>query len=616
MSTVSISVPTKEPLQGKEASSPNNTVPATPVGKEPQTNVELEIKENESANTGNHEVTFGSNNEVNNNIVGGGFISSKERRMNQRKIIGEDPEWNLAPVKKLTALCIKVIVKNFEKNPIIDGIPLKYRKSVLSEISTSLPLSITANLIPDDLYWKKCAQEKFINCDPKRHGGSWKRLFFERYCKHLIEYYQPNSRVTEDINVLELKPLEINQKKSLQALQQQNHVIYTTSANSHQHQIEKNAIKSLIFTDTNRFLSELKLASPFVKTLELDQLRPKEPAEASVIKATDAPPDHLDLNVVFGNLLNIENISLYYGVRDCGINFNWLLFGMTITDCLNLSQSLKLKHVAKNLKYLKIESSSIDDDRCRLISNALLDNEALSSLDLSHNKICDSGARGLAAVLASPKTNLNSLILANNMISFRGAHAIGKALASLNTETKVQKLPINGLNTSNNEKKPEFGENSQLKVLNLRLNRLGDEGGEELLNLLLKNNFLTTLDLSGNNLGQKSIKSLCTLIRKNCPKLRRIDISCNKLGSRGGEKINQIINNLSGVVEKGNNTNSRVNSAGTQSSSGDSGQIEPDAAGKSLFEAISHNKYISTLDLRITEIPSEYVVAIQGIVVE
>ena len=32
----------------------------------------------------------------------------------QRRIIAEDPEWNLAPVPRLTDLCVKVIVANFE----------------------------------------------------------------------------------------------------------------------------------------------------------------------------------------------------------------------------------------------------------------------------------------------------------------------------------------------------------------------------------------------------------------------------------------------------------------------------------------------------------------------
>ena len=32
----------------------------------------------------------------------------------QRRIIAEDPEWNLAPVDKLSDMCVRVIVANFE----------------------------------------------------------------------------------------------------------------------------------------------------------------------------------------------------------------------------------------------------------------------------------------------------------------------------------------------------------------------------------------------------------------------------------------------------------------------------------------------------------------------
>jgi hypothetical protein len=32
----------------------------------------------------------------------------------QRRIIAEDPEWNLAPVDKLSDMCVRVLVANFE----------------------------------------------------------------------------------------------------------------------------------------------------------------------------------------------------------------------------------------------------------------------------------------------------------------------------------------------------------------------------------------------------------------------------------------------------------------------------------------------------------------------
>jgi hypothetical protein len=42
--------------------------------------------------------------------------SKSAKEVVQRRIIAEDAEWNLAPVPKLTELCIKAIVANFESN--------------------------------------------------------------------------------------------------------------------------------------------------------------------------------------------------------------------------------------------------------------------------------------------------------------------------------------------------------------------------------------------------------------------------------------------------------------------------------------------------------------------
>lgn len=38
-----------------------------------------------------------------------------ESERNARRIIAEDPEWNLAPVERLSKLCVLIIVKNFER---------------------------------------------------------------------------------------------------------------------------------------------------------------------------------------------------------------------------------------------------------------------------------------------------------------------------------------------------------------------------------------------------------------------------------------------------------------------------------------------------------------------
>lgn len=291
-------------------------------------------------------------------------------------------------------------------------------------------------------------------------------------------------------------------------------------------------------------------------------------------------------------------------------------------DCTNLCSGLRLKTVSSTLKTLKINSSNIDDDRTILIASSILENKTLATLgmhytnisshtyniyflDLSHNHIGDIGAKGLARVLASPETVLSSLILANNRIGINGVYAIGHALGKSSSDGK------HILQAGKSDKQAAlYGDNTSLHVLNLRLNRLGDEGGAELCELLLRNDTLRKLDLSANDLGKQSTAALTQLIKKNGTRLVSIDVSCNKLGSGSGAISSQTVEDSEQVATSGAD-DSPVSPLGA-----DAPQVEHDAAGKSFFEAISHNKYLSNLDLRMTEIPTEYIGAIQGIIVE
>jgi len=51
---------------------------------------------------------------------------------------------------------------------------------VLKRIATDLPVKVTAQLVDDDDYWRRCCQARWPVCDVTRHGGRWKRMFFER----------------------------------------------------------------------------------------------------------------------------------------------------------------------------------------------------------------------------------------------------------------------------------------------------------------------------------------------------------------------------------------------------------------------------------------------------
>lgn len=220
--------------------------------------------------------------------------------------------------------------------PILEGIPAKYTNKVLSEITTEIPISISSQLIPDDsIFWKRVATSKFTKCDPASHGGSWKKLFFETYIGKLVESYVPNVRNIEpeqtEASSVSADPTttpiissaagEVLNNDAVAAAASVRVGSAGTSRKESQvpqelYQTGTPASKNPLFTNTNKLLSDLKLSAPFVNTLHIKQLRPKETPEGTIPKATDPPRDHIDTNIIFENLTNLQQVSLYYGYRN------------------------------------------------------------------------------------------------------------------------------------------------------------------------------------------------------------------------------------------------------------------------------------------------------------
>jgi hypothetical protein len=57
-----------------------------------------------------------------------------------RRIIAEDPEWNLETVSPLVDLTICHIVANFEHNPLLEELPIQYRRKVLDKLPPTVSL--------------------------------------------------------------------------------------------------------------------------------------------------------------------------------------------------------------------------------------------------------------------------------------------------------------------------------------------------------------------------------------------------------------------------------------------------------------------------------------------
>uniref|UniRef100_A0A8C6FJS8 Dynein regulatory complex subunit 5 n=1 Tax=Moschus moschiferus TaxID=68415 RepID=A0A8C6FJS8_MOSMO len=380
------------------------------------------------------------------------------RRM--RRIIAEDAEWSLAIVPLLTELCIQHIVKNFQNNPILKQLLPEHQKKVLSHLSPDLPLAVTANLIDDESYWRRCCTQRWPVCHVDNHGGSWKRMFFELHLENLLKHFIPNT--TDPAVILNLLPLCRNYVRAIRV---------------------------------DQFLPPVQLPAPPRGGDQSDSGSEGEMEEPTM--------DHYQLDNLVAGLSHLEELDLVYGVKDCGMNFEWNLFLFTYRDCHSLAATIKACHT---LKIFRLTRSKVDDDKARILIRSLLDHPALEELDLSHNLIGDRGARAAAKLLSHSR--LRVLNLANNQVRAPGAHSLAHALAH----------------------------NSNLISLNLRLNCIEDEGGQALAHALHTNKCLTTLHLGGNELSEPTGTLLSQVLTINTT-LTSINLSCNHIGLDGGKQL-------------------------------------------------------------------------------
>lgn len=394
-----------------------------------------------------------------------------------RRIFAEDPNWNLAGVPSLMQLCFNHLVKNYASKPVLQELKSpEFQEKLINNLSVDLPLQITAE-IENEEYWKKCVEAKtdWGLCVVGDHGGSWKRLYFERSLQALLENCRP-----ED----EAKAMD----------------------------------------GPGGILEICELSSPFVKTLNLLQLVPPskgEPEEPVRLAVAEEEPDqddeeedehtfvdHIDMTPIIRKLKNLEDLKLSYMINNCGMNFKWSMFGITSGDCTSLARGIR---DYSTISCLSLQRSMIGDRKIRTLCSYLLGNKTIKKLDLGHNSISCSGARALAKLLNN--SVLEELDVRDNKIYDKGAKALGKTLRN----------------------------NSSLKILNLRLNRFGDEGGRLFFEGLGQqgaggNKTLRDLNVSCNSLGDKSATALCKYVDHN-PSLATLDLTCNELGEKAGRQL-------------------------------------------------------------------------------
>ncbi|XP_056107610.1 NACHT, LRR and PYD domains-containing protein 12-like isoform X3 [Rhinichthys klamathensis goyatoka] len=264
---------------------------------------------------------------------------------------------------------------------------------------------------------------------------------------------------------------------------------------------------------------------------------------AALASALRSNPSHLRELSLSGNKLGDSGVKLFSaGLENphCKLEILWLRrCGVTDEGCAALASALRLNpsHLRElNLSgnklgdsgvklfsaglenpYCKLEilwlyNCGVTDEGCAALASALRSNPShLRKLNLSGNKLGDSGVKLFSAGLENPHSKLEKLWLRRCGVTGEGCAALASALRSNPSHLRKLYLSGNKLGDSGVKLFSAGLVNPHCKLEFLGLSRCGvtDEGCVALASALRSNpSHLRTMHLFGNKLGDSGVKLL------------------------------------------------------------------------------------------------------------
>uniref|UniRef100_A0A8C1HA01 Si:ch211-213a13.2 n=1 Tax=Cyprinus carpio carpio TaxID=630221 RepID=A0A8C1HA01_CYPCA len=200
---------------------------------------------------------------------------------------------------------------------------------------------------------------------------------------------------------------------------------------------------------------------------------------------------------------------------------------------------------SSSLKDLDLSNNNLQDPGVKLLSDGLKENCKLEKLCLSDCSITEEGYKALASALRSNPSHLIELDLTGNDPGQSGVKELSDLLQDPNCQLKTLRFLGPAAEEACQYVTGIVGKNPLLlRELNLSEHELGDTRVNQISALLQdKHCTLNTLTLNNNSITEKGFAALTSVFISNPSKLIELDLSGNKLGNSGIEKICILLKN-------------------------------------------------------------------------
>ncbi|XP_072895032.1 NACHT, LRR and PYD domains-containing protein 12-like [Hemitrygon akajei] len=202
--------------------------------------------------------------------------------------------------------------------------------------------------------------------------------------------------------------------------------------------------------------------------------------------------------------------------------------------------SAALRNPECKIQKLWLWDVGLTDSGAEDLASALSTNPSLTELDLGYNKLGDSGVKLVSAALRKPECKIQKLKLNQVGLTDSGAEDLASALSTNRSLTELD-LSGNKLGDSGVKLVSAALRNPECKIQKLWLRDVGltDSGAEDLVSTLSTNPSLMRLDLTLNSFTDGSVPTLHRLIL-TLPSLERIELWNNRFSRTARKELRSL----------------------------------------------------------------------------